>query len=51
MKEDKGWGDTKGGVGNITKNRKDTIQYRATSLSDLRVVFDHFDKYPLITQK
>jgi hypothetical protein len=27
------------------------IQYRVSSVKDLQVVIDHFDKYPLITQK
>jgi hypothetical protein len=40
-----------GGVGNIAKQGKDSIQYRVTSAKDLRVIVDHFDKYPLITHK
>jgi hypothetical protein len=40
-----------GGVGNIYQNGKDTILYRVSSVKDLRVIIDHFDKYPLITQK
>ena len=39
------------GVGNITKQGKDSIQYRVTSSKDLAVIVDHFDKYPLITHK
>jgi hypothetical protein len=39
------------GVGNITKQGKDMIQYRVSSVKDLQVIIDHFDKYPLITQK
>jgi hypothetical protein len=39
------------GVGNITNKGKDMIQFRVTSLKDLTVIVDHFDKYPLITQK
>lgn len=39
-----------GGVGNIS-NVKDSIKYRVTSIKDLTVIIDHFDKYPLITQK
>jgi len=39
------------GVGSITKQRKDSVQYRVRSVKDLRVIMDHFDKYPLITQK
>jgi len=40
-----------GGVGNITKQGKNSIQYRVTSIKDLKVIIGHFDKYPLITQK
>ena len=41
-----------GGIGNITKHGKDSIQYRVTSLQDLiNIILPHFDKYPLITQK
>jgi hypothetical protein len=40
-----------GGVGNITKLGKDTIQYRVNSTKDLKVIIDHFIKYPLITKK
>jgi hypothetical protein len=40
-----------GGVGNITKNGENAIQYRVKSVKDLRVIVDHFDGYPLITQK
>jgi len=39
------------GVGNITKQGKDSVQFRVTSVKDLRVIINHFDKYPLITQK
>ena len=39
-------------VGNITKNSKNCLQYRVTSLQDLiNVIIPHFDKYPLVTQK
>ncbi len=40
-----------GGVGSIYKRGKDAILYRASSVKDLQVIIDHFDKYPLITQK
>lgn len=40
-----------GGVGNINKQDKDSIQYKITSVKDLAVIINHFDKYPLITQK
>ena len=38
-------------VGKIYKHGIDSIQYRVSSLNDLQVITDHFDKYPLITQK
>jgi hypothetical protein len=40
-----------GGVGCIRKQGKDSIQYCVGTLKDLSVVIDHFEKYPLITQK
>ena len=39
------------GVGTIFKTIKDYIQYRVEVLGDLKVIIDHFNKYPLITQK
>lgn len=39
------------GVGKIFKLGKDSIQYRATSHKDLAIIVEHFDKYPLISQK
>ena len=42
---------TWGGVGKITKQRKDSLQYRVFSMHELRLVIDHFEKYPLLTQK
>jgi len=39
------------GVGNITNGGKDMIQFRVRVLKDLTAVINHFDKYPLITQK
>jgi hypothetical protein len=40
-----------GGVGNIYKEHKDSLQYRVNTLNGLKVIINHFDKYPLITQK
>jgi hypothetical protein len=40
-----------GGIGNITKHGKDSLQYRVTSHKDLLVLIDHFEKFPLMTQK
>jgi len=39
------------GVGSITKRGEEMIQYRVVSVKDLAKVIDHFEKYPLITQK
>lgn len=38
-------------VGKIYKHGSDSIQYRVSSLSNLQVIIEHFDNYPLITQK
>jgi hypothetical protein len=45
--------DIKGffGVGYISKHGKDSIKYQVCSIKDLLVIIEHFDKYPLITQK
>ena len=40
-----------GGVGSITKQGNDLIRLRVSSTKDLKVIIDHFNKYPLITQK
>lgn len=39
------------GVGIITKHGETTLQYCVRSSKDLKVIFVHFDKYPLISQK
>lgn len=39
------------GVGKILKKGKDYIQYRVGSHKGLAVIIDHFEKYPLISQK
>jgi len=40
------------GIGNINKEREDSIQYQVTTLQDLtNVIIPHFNKFPLITQK
>lgn len=39
------------GVGSITKQGPKSIQYRVTSIKDLKVIISHFDKYPLMTNK
>ena len=38
-------------VGNITKEKSGILKYKVSSVKDLRVIIDHFDKYPLITDK
>ena len=41
-----------GGVGTISPQTKDSVQYRVASLKDLNgIIIPQFDKYPLITQK
>lgn len=40
-----------GGIGRFAKHGKTTIQYTVTSKEQLMVILDHFEKYPLITQK
>ena len=39
------------GVGKIYKHGKDSLDLRVSSLKNIRVVINHFDKYPLITKK
>jgi LAGLIDADG endonuclease len=39
------------GVGEIHKHGKNAMQFRIFSIKDLAIVINHFDKYPLITQK
>jgi hypothetical protein len=39
------------GIGGIYKHSENSMQYIVSSLSDLAVIIEHFDKYPLITQK
>jgi sRNA-binding regulator protein Hfq len=38
-------------TGKIYKHGVDSIQYRVSSLKNLQIIIDHFDNYPLITQK
>ena len=38
-------------TGNIYKQGVDSIQYRVSSLSNIQVLINHFDEYPLITKK
>jgi hypothetical protein len=39
------------GVGNITKQGKNNLQYRVYSIDDLSLIIDHFDSYHLLTKK
>jgi len=39
------------GVGTIVKQGKNNVEYRVSRSQDLSKILDHFDKYPLITQK
>ena len=39
------------GVGNITKQGKNYINYRVKNIEGLKLIIDHFDSYPLKTQK
>ena len=34
------------GVGSITKQGENMFQYRVSSINDLKVILNHFDKYP-----
>jgi hypothetical protein len=38
-------------TGKIYKHGADSMQYRVSSLKNLQIITDHFDSYPLITQK
>lgn len=39
------------GVGKIYKMGTNSLEYRVSGLKNLRVIINHFDKYPLITKK
>jgi hypothetical protein len=39
------------GVGKILKNGKNAIMYSVDSIKEMAIIINHFDKYPLITQK
>lgn len=39
------------GVGKVSKLAADSVLYRVSSIEELKVIIDHFDRYPLITQK
>jgi hypothetical protein len=39
------------GVGSINTHGEQKFQYRISAIKDLQVVIEHFDNFPLITQK
>jgi hypothetical protein len=39
------------GVGKVYVQGTTSVEYRVFSIKELKVVLDHFDKFPLITQK
>jgi hypothetical protein len=39
------------GVGKVTNSGKDAVTYRVTSIKDIEVIVNHFDKFPLLTKK
>ena len=38
-------------IGSISSHGKDMVQFRVSSIKDLQVIVDHFNNFPLITQK
>ena len=40
-----------GGIGIIVYTGKDVFQYRITAIDYIKLIINHFDNYPLITQK
>src|SRR5260221_9118701 len=39
------------GVGKVYMKSKGSVHYLVTSIKDLQVIREHFDKYPLLTKK
>ena len=39
------------GVGTISSPRKGIVRYKVGSIKELQVIINHFDKYPLLSQK
>jgi hypothetical protein len=40
------------GVGKIYKDtERKTVQYKVESIKDLQIIIEHFEKYPLVTDK
>lgn len=42
---------TKEGVGKISKLASNSVLFRVSSIDELKVIIDHFDRYPLISYK
>jgi hypothetical protein len=38
-------------IGAIDKHGKLSVKYRVSSIKDILIIIDHFEKHPLITQK
>ena len=38
-------------AGHISKTGSESYQFRVDSIKDIQVIIDHFDRYPLISQK
>lgn len=38
-------------IGGLDKHGKLSVKYRVSSIKDILIIIDHFEKYPLITQK
>jgi hypothetical protein len=38
-------------VGKIITNGKNSVQYVVESVKELQIIVDHFNKYPLVTEK
>jgi hypothetical protein len=39
------------GVGNIGRQGSEGVQFRVLSIKQIKIIFEHFSKYPLITNK
>lgn len=39
------------GVGKISKLASNSVLFRVSSIDDLKIIIDHFDRYPLISYK
>jgi hypothetical protein len=39
------------GIGSISSYGEDAVQFRVSSIKDLQIIVDHFNNFPLITDK